>query len=295
MLLLLPFFFISCMASMQGKHLTVTTILRGEPWLSLRQDHAAQAGNARYEGYLLDLVTLLAGKLSFDFTLSLVGDGKYGTYDENTGQWTGMIGEVMSGAADMAVVDMTITSAREKVVDFSMPFMNVGITALYKKTGKPVSLDDLLQNPNIQLGVFCCGSSAQFFKNSQVLVYQQLYQKMLSDPAGLPASNAAGVSRVRESDGGYAYFLESSSGEYHTSTDCGLATVGGLLDSKGHGIVLPQGSENREELNLALLTLREEGVLDKLRAKWWNSKTTCKAASAYEHLLHTFWSVVDSL
>ena len=62
---------------------------------------------------------------------------------------------------------------------------------------------------------------------------------MLSDPAGLPVSNAAGVARVRA--GGYAYFLESSSAEYHTSTDCGLVTVGGLLDSKGHGIVLPQG------------------------------------------------------
>jgi len=290
---LLPFFFLSCMASMQGKQLTVTTILRGEPWLSLRPDHATQTGNAKYEGYLLDLVTVLAGRLNFDFTLSLVGDGKYGTYDETTGQWTGMIGEVISGAADMAVVDMTITSAREKVVDFSMPFMHVGITALYKNTGKPVSLDDLLQSPNTQLGVYCCGSSGQFFKSSRVAAYQQIYQKMLSDPAGLPVSNAAGVSRVRA--GGYAFFLESSSAEFHTSTDCGLVTVGGLLDSKGHGIVLPQGSDSREELNLALLTLREEGVLDSLKAKWWKSKTTCKAASAYESLLQTFWAVVDSL
>jgi ABC-type amino acid transport substrate-binding protein len=293
MMLLLAFLFPSCMASMQGKHLTVTTILRGEPYLSLVPDHAAQTGNAKYEGYLLDLVTVLADRLNFDFTLSLVGDGRYGTYDQTTGQWTGMIGEVMYGAADMAVVDMTITSARERVVDFSVPFMHVGITALYKNTGRHVSLDDLLQSPNIQLGVFCCGSSAQFFKSSQVAAYQQLYQAMLSDPAGLPVSNAAGVSRVRA--GGYAYFLESSSAEYHTSTDCGLVTVGGLLDSKGHGIVLPQGSENREELNLALLTLREEGVLDSLKAKWWNSNTTCKAASAYENLLQTFWNVVSSL
>merc|ERR1719500_1160395 len=292
-MLLLPFLLPSCMASMQGKHLTVTTILRGEPYLSLVPDHAAQTGNAKYEGYLLDLVTVLAARLNFDFTLSLVGDGRYGTYDETTGQWTGMIGEVISGAADMAVVDMTITSARERVVDFSVPFMHVGITALYKNTGRHVSLDDLLQSPNVQLGVFCCGSSAQFFKSSQVPAYQQLYQAMLSDPAGLPVSNAAGVARVRA--GGYAYFLESSSAEYHTSTDCGLVTVGGLLDSKGHGIVLPQGSENREELNLALLSLREEGVLDSLKAKWWNSNNTCKAASAYENLLQTFWNVVSSL
>merc|ERR1712098_885203 len=167
----------------------ITTILRGEPFLSLKPDHASLSGKDKYEGFLLDLVTALADKLGFDF---------------------------------------------------SMAFMHVGITALYKNNGHPVSLQDLLDNPSINLGVFCCGSSGEFFKRSGVPLYQPLYQKMLSDPAGLPDSNAEGVDRVKE--GGYAYFLESPSAEFHASKSCDLTTVGGKLDSKGYGIVLPQGS-----------------------------------------------------
>ena len=77
-------------------------------------------------------------------------------------------------------------------------------------------------------------------QSSGVSLYQNLYQKMLSDPAGLPDSNSAGMARVMEGD--YAYFLESPSAEYHVSHHCDLTTVGGNLDSKGYGIVLPQGN-----------------------------------------------------
>merc|ERR1712055_373416 len=287
---LLPFLHLSCMAmanmdSMKGQHLVVTTILRGEPFLSLKSDHARLSGNEKYEGYLVDLANLLADKLGFTFTLQMVGDGKYGQSDPDPGKWSGMIGEVMSGTADMALVDMTITRAREEVVDFSMPFMHVGITALYK--GSLVSLEQLLDNPNINLGVYCCGSSGNFFKTSTVALYQNLYQKMLSDPAGLPESNHAGVTRVKE--GGYAYFLESASAEYIVSNNCDLSTVGGNLDSKGYGIVLPQGSPNREDVNLALLSLREAGTLDMLKSKWWENKSlTCKASG----FLQTFWDLI---
>ena len=42
-----------------------------------------------------------------------------------------MIGSVVSGAADLALGDITITSGREQAVDFSVPFLQTGITILY--------------------------------------------------------------------------------------------------------------------------------------------------------------------
>ena len=42
-----------------------------------------------------------------------------------------MVGEVMTGAADLALADLTITAARERVVDFTVPFLQTGITVLY--------------------------------------------------------------------------------------------------------------------------------------------------------------------
>lgn len=38
--------------------------------------------------------------------------------------------------ADLAIADLTITYVREEVVDFTMPFMNLGISILYRKADK---------------------------------------------------------------------------------------------------------------------------------------------------------------
>lgn len=38
--------------------------------------------------------------------------------------------------ADFGITDLTITAARQKAVDFTSPFMNLGITILYKKPTK---------------------------------------------------------------------------------------------------------------------------------------------------------------
>ena len=48
----------------------------------------------KYEGYVLDLVQRLAKKLKFKYKFHIVGDGKYGGIDEETGEWNGMIREL---------------------------------------------------------------------------------------------------------------------------------------------------------------------------------------------------------
>ena len=37
----------------------------------------------------------------------------------------------MTGAADLALADLTITAARERVVDFTVPFLQTGITVIH--------------------------------------------------------------------------------------------------------------------------------------------------------------------
>lgn len=51
-------------------------------------------------------------------------NGAYGGL--KNGQWTGMIRELRTQKADMAVIDMSITSVRQTAVDFTMPYMNTG-------------------------------------------------------------------------------------------------------------------------------------------------------------------------
>ena len=44
-----------------------------------------------------------------------------------------MIAEVLNNEADMAVADLSITTERLSAVEFSMPWMNLGISIIYIK------------------------------------------------------------------------------------------------------------------------------------------------------------------
>ncbi|EPY84467.1 glutamate receptor KA1 precursor-like protein [Camelus ferus] len=118
--------------------LVVTTILEN-PYLMLKGNHQEMEGNDRYEGFCVDMLKELAEILRFNYKIRLVGDGVYGVPEAN-GTWTGMVGELIARKADLAVAGLTITAEREKVIDFSKPFMTLGISILYRVHMEKVSL-----------------------------------------------------------------------------------------------------------------------------------------------------------
>lgn len=85
-------------------------------------------------------------------------------------------------------------------------------------------------------------------------------------------SNAEGIKKVIESDGGYAFLMESTSIEYIVERKCDLAQIGGNLDNKGYGIALKPGSGLKNPLDRGILSLQENGDLYKLKIKWWKQK-----------------------
>ncbi|MBN3315578.1 NMD3A protein, partial [Atractosteus spatula] len=91
-------------------------------------------------GSRLRVVTLVEHPFVFtrDFDLYIVGDGKYGAW--KNGRWTGLVGDLLSGAADMAVTSFSINSARSKVMDFTSPFFStsLGILVRSKDTAAPI-------------------------------------------------------------------------------------------------------------------------------------------------------------
>jgi len=292
-LLVLPFLVSGENESIAGKTIVVTTVVN-QPYLMLRPDHENRTGDAKYRGYLVDLLKVLAKFLKFKYEIRLVDDGKYGSFDGS--KWNGMIGEVISGTADIALADITMTPMREKYVDFSHPFMEVGITAIYsrhtRQAAQIYSVEDFLNRKDMKLGVFGYGSSKKFFENSDIDVYQRIYHHMESDPTVYTNSNMEGVERVREEAGSYAYFIESPMAEYITSRTCDLAMLGRNLDSKYYGLIVKKGSPYRKDLNVALLSLMEKGVLSKLKSKWWDHEDgggSCPMGSWYDDQTERTW------
>ncbi|XP_049953529.1 glutamate receptor ionotropic, kainate 2 isoform X2 [Schistocerca serialis cubense] len=148
--------------SLQNKTFVVTTIL-SSPYCMRKESSEKLTGNAQFEGYGIDLIHEIANILCFNYTFKLVPDGRYGSYNPETKEWDGMMKELLDQKADLAIADLTITYDREQAVDFTMPFMNLGISILYRKPIKqppnlfsflsPLSLDVWIYMATAYLGV----------------------------------------------------------------------------------------------------------------------------------------------
>uniref|UniRef100_A0A8K9UV61 Glutamate receptor n=1 Tax=Oncorhynchus mykiss TaxID=8022 RepID=A0A8K9UV61_ONCMY len=383
---------------LQNRTYIVTTILES-PYVMLKKNHDQLSGNDKYEGYIVELAAEIAKHVGYHYKLKVVSDGKYGARDPETKMWNGMVGELVYGKADVAVAPLTITLVREEVIDFSKPFMSLGISIMIKKPTKskpgvfsfldplayeiwmcivfayigvsvvlflvsrfspyewhaedyeeenqqnqeqtnefgifnslwfslgafmqqgcdisprslsgrivggvwwfftliiissytanlaafltvermvsPIeSAEDLAKQTEIAYGTLDAGSTKEFFRRSKIAVFEKMWSYMKSaDPSVFVKTTDEGVMRVRKSKGRYAYLLESTMNEYiEQRKPCDTMKVGGNLDSKGYGIATPKGSPLRNPVNLAVLKLNEQGLLDKLKNKWWYDKGEC--------------------
>ncbi|XP_077465019.1 glutamate receptor 1-like isoform X4 [Stigmatopora argus] len=120
---------------LQNRTYIVTTILES-PYVMLKTNHEKLVGNDKYEGYIVELAAEIAKHVGYQYKLKVVSDGKYGARDPESKMWNGMVGELVYGKADVAVAPLTITLVREEVIDFSKPFMSLGISIMIKKPTK---------------------------------------------------------------------------------------------------------------------------------------------------------------
>ncbi|XP_011500150.1 PREDICTED: glutamate receptor ionotropic, kainate 2-like [Ceratosolen solmsi marchali] len=133
--------------------LIVITILE-QPYVMLRS-RGNFSGNERYEGFCIDLLKEIAHMVGFAYRIELVPDGKYGVYDYETGEWNGIVRQLMDKKADLAVGSMTINYARESVIDFTKPFMNLGISILFKvPTSHPARLFSFMNPLAIEIWLY---------------------------------------------------------------------------------------------------------------------------------------------
>ncbi|NWY51111.1 GRIK1 protein, partial [Chionis minor] len=161
--------------SLANRTLIVTTILE-DPYVMYKKSDKPLYGNDRFEGYCLDLLKELSNILGFIYEVKLVSDGKYGAQNDK-GEWNGMVKELIDHKADLAVAPLTITYVREKVIDFSKPFMTLGISILYRKpNGTNPGVFSFLNplSPDIWMYVLlaCLGVSCVLFVIARFTPYE---------------------------------------------------------------------------------------------------------------------------
>ncbi|XP_075545277.1 glutamate receptor 1-like isoform X2 [Dermacentor variabilis] len=425
-------------SELENKTYIVTSILE-EPYLMFKKPEPGQVlvGNDQFEGYCKDLADLIADQVKVNYILKLVNDSKYGGRDVNSpAGWNGMVGELIRQEADIAIAPLTITSARERVIDFTKPFMSLGISIMIKKPMKmkpgvfsfmnplsreiwmciifayvgvsvvlflvsrfsphewryeetfvgpsvsndfslynslwfslgafmqqgcdicprsvagrivgsvwwfftliiissytanlaafltvermvtPInSADDLAKQTEVEYGTLSFSSTQEFFRNGQymddrevwenyeddeilctwtgsdtfpcpsifrskIAVYARMWEFMNTRKHVFTSTYEEGIRRVRESKGKYAFLMESTKNDYiNERHPCDTMKVGRNLDAKGYGVATPLGSNLRDRLNLAVLSMKENGDLARLENKWWYDRSECRSGDSKE-------------
>ncbi|XP_061399336.1 glutamate receptor ionotropic, kainate 2-like [Musca vetustissima] len=132
-------------------------------------------GSSRYTGYVVDLIDELSKEMQFEYVFVPVPGNGYGKYNKETKRWDGIIGEIINNDAHMGLCDLTITQARKEVVDFSVPFMTLGISILaYKKPVERKSWSAFLEPFQSEVWVYVMASifiiSFLYFAISRITV-----------------------------------------------------------------------------------------------------------------------------
>ncbi|CAH2241755.1 jg16320 [Pararge aegeria aegeria] len=115
-----------------------------KPFFSDKQCHKndtdceEETADENYEGFGVELIkeifdNLHRNKFNYTFTFVNYEVKKDVKNYLKTRKSYGLLDELLNNKADLAVGDITITEDRKKVVDFSVPFMSLGISILYTK------------------------------------------------------------------------------------------------------------------------------------------------------------------
>ena len=182
--------------------------------------------------------------------------------------------------ADIAAGALSIKPTRIQILDFSYPFMEVGIAAVIMKasSGGPISITSPYQlanqSNNITYGLIPGSQTYHYFRLSNHSAIQQMWhQMMITHPSAFEWTSKSGVERVRNTKGKYVFFVESSFAQYLTSKPpCDLTYLSELLNPSQYALAFKKGSVLKKKVNNILETFKVNRVLEKLQNKWWKRK-----------------------
>ena len=95
------------------------------------------ANSSEFNGFCIELLQAFAAIGDFDYNVTLVGDGLFGDFDEETNAWNGMVGSLVRDEADLIVAPLTVTAQRKTAVSFLPAFLNIGIKFVYRRESQP--------------------------------------------------------------------------------------------------------------------------------------------------------------
>ncbi len=165
--------------------------------------------------------------------------------------------QVISGAFknfDLTLSQASITEARKKTVDFSIPYFDSDIGILVKK-GTEI---DNANVRNVRIGVYQATTGATFVMN--VLKPTKPMKVYPNVPAMIAALYAGEIDAAMDDTADMLGWAEKSNGA--------LAVVGQFHTGEHYGAILPKGSPNVKAFDDIVQSLKDDGTLQRLATRY---------------------------
>lgn len=203
-------------------------------------------------GFDMDILSEVAKRAGFE-------------YDLKTMDFNGIIPALQTGNVDVALAGITITEAREKIVDFSDPYYDSGLRILVRANNNQVkTIKDL---DGLKIGTKIGSTSYDF-----------LVSQLENDDTITPYPGSADMYMALMSGAVDAVFYDAPNVGYFSSTkgQGRTKTVGPLYEGQQYGIALVEGSPWVGKVNEALAEIKADGTYKAIYEKWFGTMPESK-------------------
>jgi len=220
----------------------------------------------------MDLLERFTKETGIKFSVQSHPDWIYDRMNEDNTWDNTFIGGLLSDQCDMVGPDMTVNSDAEKVVDFLTPIMPYKLELIYNPAF------NLPWEPPVSQYIIQDSHDLVFLKNSKNSTLRDIYNSIASDmPESLVDSDDAAVKMV--AGGNFAYVVESNFAQDAVArggfpTDQ-VAIAPGDIGKYFYNTFAVQigtkseiGKDLRQDLDVVLERLNEEGVIQQLLTKY---------------------------
>ncbi len=174
-----------------------------------------------------------------------------------TTAWDGIFGALANGQFDIVMSGVTITEERDKIVDFSEPYIIVEQGILMRVEDQGKTIDDF-KNGSLRLASQTGTTNATLGEKLVGRDNLQLFDAFNTAVVALQNGDVDGV--IIDSTSAAAY-------EQEFAGELTVAIKG--LSSDPLGIVFQEGSPLQDAFNEGLRQIKADGTLDRLILKWW--------------------------
>lgn len=195
-----------------------------------------------YKGIDIDLINAIAKNQGFKIKLSPMDFG-------------GIIPAMQANQLDVAIAGMSITDERKKVVDFSKPYFDAGLTVVVKKDNTTTKSVDDLKGKTVAVKKGTTG--AKYAQDNASKLGIKVVQ-FNDSPAMFQEVANGNADALIEDYPVISYAIAKK--------DLGLKIVGDRLNGDQYGIAVLKGQNKdlMEKINKGLTELKKDGTYDKI-------------------------------